>query len=475
MFGRVLSCRVEPVHAALVVILIGTILNVVFAEANRTGLAFIGDPHDLHADLVELALAFPPFADPNPDDWPYEYLKFARQNNYHSVDLSHGAPVDVSWWSPIYSLSPDPWLHDPPFCQRPIDLAQVFTALHNTPLVSLISTVDKRALLAIGPVALVTVFFMLALVGLARVCVTLATANSQRILAFVALPFSLPFLSILQRGNQGALFAGLAIIFFLYCVSLGRRHLPAAILLAVALNFRPNAAFLLPLFFCFGARRGFVGVGVCLAGAALIFLSTVGTLKLLYPGYTLGAWTRALEFYYHRYAIDAVGNAGNNSLYGAAKILYLYFMQAAWQDHERLLGRMNTICTLLGAALAVLAIIAFWLRRLSSMQFAFVILSSYVLASTVIGIYHLFPFAAIVLLYGRPERGASLSALDYVALGASTFVLIPKAYITFEDVGPDVVANPAVLLVATISILLVALIRNDGSVAARVQFTPTPA
>ena len=78
---------------------------------------FLGDPQDLHADLIELSLSFPPFVGLPAASWPYPYSKFALENYYHSFDLSHDRPKDVTWWSPPPAVHPgEDWPHGLAVC-----------------------------------------------------------------------------------------------------------------------------------------------------------------------------------------------------------------------------------------------------------------------------------------------------------------------------------------------------------------------
>ena len=106
-----MTFSIDLARFGLLLIVVGTLINGFFASlcyeyapdaTGKTGLVhgtFLGDPKDIHADLVELALCYPPFTKIDVSSWPPIYQKYALQNHYHSFDLSGSQPVDVSSWS----------------------------------------------------------------------------------------------------------------------------------------------------------------------------------------------------------------------------------------------------------------------------------------------------------------------------------------------------------------------------------------
>jgi hypothetical protein len=406
---------------------------------------FLGDPQDIHADLIEFALSCPPFTKIDVSSWSSTYQEYANHNNYHSFDLSHTPPVDLSSPSALHAG----WLglrkHQP---------VAVLTELHATPLMLAIGLATKRLILFWGPDSTVLLHYALALLSLGATCLVILRDEGSRLLAFVTLSLSFPFLLILDRGNQGALITGISLIFFVYLACTSERYILAALLLALACNIRPNALLLAPLLFCFGPRR-FTGSFVVLTGAGgACLLLAYKFDQFLYPGYHWAVFTQALHTYFRVYVLGAAGNADNNSAFGAFKAIYLFPDETNDPLHYHLFDLVSKAFGGIFLLLTVWAWILFACKKLSRFEFAYISLAAYVLDSAVFATYHLFVFAIFPLLLCRDRDTRNFGPADQLILFSSVFILIPKNYLLIRSISADVVLNPLALLAGALLVLL---------------------
>jgi hypothetical protein len=464
-----LTFSLDHARVALLVLVVGTLANgfyfALYSEFvpeidNSTELAqerFLGYVGDLHSDLISPALALPPFTriDATTSLWPYPYRKFAIQNHYHTFDLSGLAPVDVTTWSlPLSPKYGEDWEWASPFHPgAPAGLAHVTEAVHLTPLTELLYMCAKRLVLARGPGFTVDVFYMVTIGALAFACVTALPTWSLRAWVFFALALSYPFLQMLLRGNLGALITGFSLIFFIYLLCRTQRYLLAAMFLALACAVRPNAVVLVPLFLAFGLRRGIVAGALFLAVGLGLTLVAYKIDQAWYPGYSFHYSAEGLKFYYRDYVLGEADNPGNNSIYGAIKLLG---SALGWSSpaHPHVYDLINRA---LGFALLALDLVICWFylqQKFSRLEFAFLLTAIYMLASSVFATYHLDVFLVFPLLLASPDI-REISREELVILWGSVFVLMPKLYVFAGRFTPDSVLNPLVVLLAVAWLLFI--------------------
>jgi len=290
---------------------------------------------------------------------------------------------------------------------------------HLPPLSMLLSLILRWSFAFVSPVV---EFF--ALCGLFMVSLALIVFFRTRdaFWAFAAL-VSYPALFILYRGN---LYAGLCGLCLVAALLRRKPDWTAALLFAVALNIRPNAApCVLPLLllpdwksFCFR---------LVLPTGAIFLISFAGA-NAIDPSYTLASFA-GLGSYAKVLVAEGSGVAFGSSLYGA-------FYALGWRGHY-----------LVPTALALLplpfAMWAFVRRRMTYAAFVFVCVAVMAMFSTVFADYHLIAFIAPLLL------------ADSFALALPSLLLLaPKGVAMIGPFTIQVVINPAVMFVASLSITL---------------------
>ena len=284
------------------------------------------------------------------------------------------------------------------------------------PLTTLISVACRGMLAWIGTV---TLGVMLSAVCVTSLIIAVNEHSSDRFLPwFVA--FSYPVLFGMDRGNLFALFAGTLTVIALLR---RKRDVLAAVLLAVAINIRPNLVFFVPALF---NLRG--GIRCMILTAAVFGISLAASHTLL-PSYSLTELHLGLDAYARQYAAAGQGVPFGSSLYGA-------FWLVGWTPPI-------FVFPALALVIAGAAWVAFQRERLSYGCFCFITGSCMFIATPILNDYHLLIFAV------PPIVGASPYALL-----ASILLMLPKGYGHIGDSTYQVIANPVIMLAALAPMLL---------------------
>lgn len=318
------------------------------------------------------------------------------------------------------------------------------THLHVTPLTTLFALANLRTMSIVDPVALFVVV-NLAIVGWLGAVFIGASVSRREAWAWIGTALlSYPMLCMLTRGN---VYAGIAAVLLVQAMILSMRgHAPslAAILLALAINIRPNAVlFALPLIGFAPAHRARTGaiLAICVA---LIFAVSLAAAHRLYPDYTVTTFLAGLERYYRIYVQGHEGLAYGSSLYGGLTVLF------------GTAPGLETASALIALAIGGGAVFMLATRRIGRAAFLFLISAAYCLGSTVLADYHLLLFVAptIGLALERaaraPEPGPDVAP---AVLLACCLMLSPKNYVFIGSVSWQVALNPLILLCAAVSIL----------------------
>jgi hypothetical protein len=369
---------------------------------------------DLHADLLASGLSFPPYPALDTSTWPENCVRFYQHNHYQGLEGVEKHKI---------------------------------TALGLPPLTIFLMLMVKQSIIHLGPQATTALFYAVVVLLVILTVRWFITDPIERSLALVTVIFSYPCLMILSRGNVGAAPTALLLIFFI-ALACGRRYpLLAALCLALACNFRPNAVLLTPLLFCYGFRRGIVtglaSGALTLAIAVPFFFADVA----LYPGYSFAVFRHALAIYNQAYLFDGLGDAYNNSLYAAMKMVY-----QLCNGHPTVASAImtNLFATLLCGVLILYATVLYLRGKLPNDRFAYVLTALYVLGTTVMGSYHLFVFFAFILMAAKEGRKATPMLPFFAAI-----VLIPKNYVFIGgNLSYEILLNPLHLFLS-LSLLLI--------------------
>jgi len=345
---------------------------VILEKLNGQGqLFYLGQ--DRFADFLKVVLAFPGAA-PAPDH------------------LGLGPLINEYWHSPDYRL--------PEF------------GLYHLPPLSMLLTLLAR--LAFGIVSPTLIFMALVALFAASMAGTLQRFTND--VGWAVTPFvSYPLLTIIDRGN---LYAALCATCLVAALLRRRPDWFAAFLFAIALNVRPNAAFLaLPLFILdwrFAYRAGLVG--------GIIALLSAITAHALFPSYTISSFLHGLQIYANEYAISGEGVPFGSSLFGAGYLLRMPYLFLA---------------TIIGVAPLLPACVLFYRRKMSYDEFVYVCSAVTGMATSVFADYHLLVFLAPLIL----ARNLSVSI-------PSLLLLAPKGWwvIAPDASSIQVILNPLIML-----------------------------
>jgi len=387
----------------------------------------LGDPPDMFADFFKVILSYP-----------------------------GGQAIRTSVGGAMGQLLTDYAVHNP-YGGVPALAQGGVTHLHMTPLSTLGSLLALRASTIVDPVALFVAGLLLLLAWVWSIAGLAGRDRSESIHWLLALVLSYPALLMVARGN---LFAGAGALSAIHAVLLAARGRPAAaaLLLAVVLNIRPNAAILAPALLLLSDRPWRAGAMLGAATVAL-FAASLAAAHLLYPDYRLTSFLAGLGRYHEIYVVESAGQGLSSSAFGAFRLILGY---AAWEESAGLM---------LGCAV-VLAGVMLWSRGLVGRAgLAFLLGAAYALASTIFADYHLLAlFAPAMLLTASGDRTGRAERPDDPAAGivflGSLVVTAPRSYAFLNDVSLGVVAGPVLLVGFAAALVLVAAGRRSRSLAA---------
>jgi hypothetical protein len=326
--------------------------------------------------------------------------------------------------------------------------AQTLTHFHNTPLSTAFALINLYLMKWIAPIWL----FLLMLVGLFLssylIIKRVAASPYDRLFLMLSIIICYPTLFLITRGHIFSGIAFVALISYLVLIYEDRKWL-ALLLLAVAVNIRPNAMiFVIALFV---APSGFKVKDslLFLAVTSVIFIITFCLSNLLYPDYTISNFLLGLKTYHTMYVIGNGGLGFGSSLFGPIKLVFGA-------------SSVSEVSSMIFAGLFIIS--AIWLKttnRITRSTFIFIICASYVLGTPVFADYHLgIFFAPLIYLYLESGKGGYIeikhsSRVEYlVVYFTSIFMLIPKNYFYVKFTSAQVILNPIILLLMTITIIV---------------------
>lgn len=413
----------NPATIAIMIILAMTGLNGLFNSlASALGFGFPYDtflfnPSDIFADLIKVAASFP--GDLPKDlnaraNWEIAYFS---NNPYGGIDSLSNANLSH--------------FHLPP-------LATLFYLASR----SFLNYFSGSSLLL-----LTTLMWLIPLLASSF----LLTSNVKRVfLILVATAFSYPVLFAITRGNVAAGFTATAIVLATILAFKKENKIILAILLAIAINFRPNTViFLLLPFVFFPFRSAIKIVLLAFLTSGLLFAASLNIIPVIYPDYSLSNWIKGVSIYHDLYVLGNSGLAYGSSMFGAAKA----FFSAIGIIENVNLELMNYMIT--GSFLFVLlaSIYIYWKNIISDLTFLFIIFAIYTLASSVFADYHLIIYIAIIIF--AVSRAPNIFAWeDYISLISSALLLSPKNFMFISGYSLQIILNPIILIVALFLIFL---------------------
>ena len=425
---RTPNADVELAWRAFLIVagLVGTnaLFNVLVEAVGSTGprMSFLSPASDRFADLFKVVLSYPGGSD----------LQFRNSLGLGDLLRHYAANNDYVG----FAAGEDRITH-----------------FHLTPLSTLLSLLSVRVLRVVDAAAL-----LFALSGV----VVLATAATARLGSSswrAALPWtgalllSYPMLLLVTRGNFFAAIAAFGTVAAVLLVALRRAFLSASLLLALAVNIRPNAVILaLAVLLLSGRERWRVAATFCAAAAAILGASYWAS-NLLYPDYTPANMLEGLDRYHRLYVVGDAGLAFGSSLLGGLKALFGY--RAGFELAG--LGVMSAIIV----ATAVLRLRG----QLGRADTLFLLTAAYCLGSQVFADYHLLVFAGPLLL-GSLDRAGLVEPHDTSsfflkpAVVTSCLMLVPRNYDFLSEGSAQILINPLLLLAGTVAVLAFSLRRS---------------
>ena len=387
---------------------------------------FLPSPDDLHADLIKVILAFNTNKIDHLQDWPTLYQNYSIHNSFNGIKA-----LNTNYFTGITALNNG-----------------FLTTLHLTPLSVVLSLSLLRVLLFIGPVYLLLLYYIFIVISI--ITVVKIYSNKINILITLVILFSYPVLTVLDRGNVFAFICSICLIVYLSNIVQKKHIIWSILLLALAVNLRPNASILSLLFFVFGVRNGFKYIISFTIIASMLLYSNLIFANFLYPTYNFVNFLKAVNIYFKLYVLGDLGNTFNNSLFGMVKTFAV--MLNINQFYPLNYDFINKLITLSLIAYFIISIILFFKKKINEFELAFIGVLVYTLSSSVFATYHLIVFFYLLLLplknktFCYSQRFFNLFGLT------SVFVLVPKNYIFISGISLEVILNPLIMFTTLIYI-----------------------
>jgi hypothetical protein len=269
-------------------------------------------------------------------------------------------------------------------------------------------------------------------------------------LLFGAVIISYPFIFFLQRGNFLAFYAFIFTVIAVIGLARNIQVMPV-VLMAIAVNIRPNLAVFVPLFY-FLPNRNLARPLAVLFLVLFIFIGSAYLVNQSYPDYTLENFLRGLQIYKEMYVIGDWGFGYSISLYTLLKLISKLFTATA---------DFNLIILILGIG-GVISLTyvytLYGLRLIQKESLLFLLAAISMLFTPVFADYHLLIFA-LPAMFAVAKVADNDNKQEYVWNGngvmfvACCIMLSPLNYIGYE--GLYAAAMLKIPLVLVISYILV--------------------
>lgn len=371
---------------------------------------FLFNPNDFMADLLKGALSFP-----GPDI------------------------AGVSRWNELYQK----YYYDNPY-KFEIDLsAMEKTNLHGTPFMTSFYLLVRYLLSFMSLTKIFIIFQTLWIFPL----LALAYKNSRnatiRFYLCISVILSYPFLFALTRGHVPSGITGVCVIASILLAYRKKSPLIIIILLAIAINIRPNLIVFCALpFLSWNYRQAFaigVAAGIC---SILIFFIFLHISNHFYPSYTLNNFIKALSIYHYHYILRDDGLAYGSSLLGAIKLFGKFFsVDMPVAIIEKVIYFLSLICY--GLWMIIVSI-----KKLNKLDAIFIFLSLSALSTGALGDYHLLAFLGILMIYAKflAYNSDEIELSCFSIIICTCLLLVPKNYFFYEGASLQVIANPLIMI-----------------------------
>lgn len=378
--------------------------------------SFLPLHNDLFADLIKTALSFPGKEIISTNKWAPIYLDYLNNNPYGGVDALK-----------VGELS----------------------NLHGMPLPTLIALIVRNLLAKYQPNHVVALFIIpvLFFYGL----LVFKFANKNRLLIIFALFSSYPIVFAISRAHLAALILAFMLIVYIIKVQNEKFIFLSALVLALAVNFRPNAIiFLIIPFFSFGNKYFYKFLLKFSFLSIIIFSAAIICCNVLYPDYTIANFFKAVGVYRSIYLHQDAGLSFGSSLFGGLRLISIVF-------------KINVDVVLIEAATSVLFLVSacyIYLlmksKKISHFDLTFSVLCMYSLFTGTFADYHLIVFFAVFLLIPKfTNFDFMYSQVRNVQILSVALVLSAKNYIFINDLTSiQVIVNPLIIFSALVYTLV---------------------
>ncbi len=387
--------------------------------------------------------------------YPYSFFLFRPDDNFSDFfsllqTYPGGAVARPSGDWLLHALMPQ---QPPSLGAREPGLPSV-THFHMMPLSTLLAQALIGAMRFIDPSLLFFLLLGSILGGWCLIAHRFGQSPAERATWIKLGLFAYPMLMMVQRGN---LFAGASAMLIVAALLLGlerRAPIAAAIMLAIAVNIRPNVILLaLPMLALYWPHAWRFSIALGAVGIGIVVVAMLAA-NALYPAYRLDTFLGGLRVYYELYVVHDWGLPFGSSLLGMMKLV---FGPHAWFD---------AFAAALSLGLMMLGIIAHRLRRIGDAHMLFVTVGAACLGTSVLSDYHLLVMLIVVMGFAaeaKPGDARSLGAFR-VALVTTSLLLAPKNYLYFglidSPISLQVAVNPLLLILAIAAVLVGALGRQ---------------
>lgn len=423
----------RPAFLIFVIIFSLTALNAIFNSiAFSLGYefpyaTFLFNPNDRFADYFKMVFSYPGAAD----------LQIAGASRF-SMLLS-----DYLYNNPYKGLA---------------GLARgELTNFHLTPLTTIISLLNLKFMHYLNPVMIFVAILLLGLTVVYKFIVNISGSKLDLVFLLLSLLFCYPILFMVTRGNVFSGITFMSLLAFLVFMYQDKKRYLALILLAIAVNIRPNSiVFIFALGLC-ESKNLKKDIPLFLGMVASFFIASLFFSNLMYADYNIDNILSGLRIYHAQYVIGNGGLAFGSSLFSPLKAVLGY---------SKLI---ETVPIVIAGLFVVISALQLRANKISKIAFVFILCTSYVLGSAVIADYHLAVFfAPLLCMYLERGKGyfnstsPALTKELLIVFFSSVFVLCPKNYLYIGSISGQVALNPIVLLLASIFIVLAGGMKSRG-------------
>ena len=264
---------------------------------------------------------------------------------------------------------------------------------------------------------------------------------------FLSFALSYPSLHALSRGNMGSMVAFLCAFYFLIKLPkvLDKKIIALNFLLfvlAAGVNFRPNLALLvfIPL-----VNLKYQEIIKYLFSfflySILIFLCFLCLSHHFYEAYTLKNFFIGLAGYHYYMIFLNYGIAYGSSFFSVLKTFFGYHI---------FLENLNYLMA------AILFLYSFYLKKINKinlLSFVYIVCGLSLMATPVIGDYHLTLFFAVVLFGYKNELLNLDDKISKIIIFSIILLLAPKSYLFSNQQSLQVILNPLIFLFSSVYIL----------------------